>query len=156
MSASLESQLEQEIIADFQSDPLLSPYPIRQHGYSGRKAGNELYDSKESLVIITVSAIDDGSFFFGSGIHKMKVTIEIRANIKGDDINSSLIDSLANDIAGRLQGSSAFPLTGRELVFSNANIQVFGINLLPSSRSESGLERVWTINREFILSHVAS
>jgi|SRR5215469_860539 len=156
MSASLESQLEQEIIADFQSDPLLATYPIRQHGYSGRKAGNELYDSKESLIVITVSAVDEGSFYYGSGIHEVKVTIEIRANIKGDDINSSLIDSLANDVAGRLQGSSAFPLTGRELVFSNANIQVYGINLLPSSRSESGLERVWTINRKFVISHVAS
>ena len=153
--ASLASLLEQEIIVDFQADATLSQYVMRQHGYSLRKAGDDVYQEKESLVIITVTAVDDGSFFWGSGIHKMKVSIEVRVNPQADGFTGTLIDTLSNIISGRLQGSSAFALVGREIVFSSPNIQVYGINLLPDVRSESGIERIWTINREFIVAHVA-
>jgi len=157
MSASLSSLLEQEIIADFQTEPTLNQYVMRQHGYSLRKAGDDVYQEKENLVIITVTAVDDGSFYYGSGFHKIKISIEIRVNPQADGFTGTLIDTLANIVSGRLQGSSSVgALIGREIVFSSPLVQVGLINLLPDVRSESGIERTWIINREFVAAHVSS
>ncbi len=155
---SIESLLEDSVIADFQRDPLLQTQTIRKHDYGGAIGGDDLPLSEEDTSVIVVTATDRGEFKMGSGIRNMNVEVQIRVNGEADDFNGTLLDDLTEAVRYRLTPSSSVSgvLPGqREAIFSGPHLNVFGItNGDITQRIESGLERIRIVPAGFIASKV--
>lgn len=153
---SIESALEDSIIADFMRDPIVSAQIIRKHDYGLAIAGDQNPQDPEAPAVIIVTGMDRGEYKMGSGIRRMGVEVEVRVNGQADGFNGTLLDQLASAIKFRLMATPNVQATGRENTFSQNGIKVFGImNGEPTQRTESGLERIRTVSVEFIASQVA-
>ncbi len=155
---SIESLLEDSVIADFQRDPLLQTQTIRKHDYGGEIGGDDQALDAESTSVIVVTATDRGEFKMGSGIRNLNVEVQIRVNGEADNFNGTLLDDLAEVVRYRLTPSSSVSgvLPGqREAIFSGPHLKVFGIaNGDVTQRIESGLERIRIVPAGFIASKV--
>lgn len=155
----LETLVENAIIADFRGDALLNNYPIRNHDYGGTKTGDDLPTEQEAYQTITVTARDRGDHqVYGCGIRNVGIEVEIRVNGEADNFNGTLLDSLAEKVRDRLQPSVplGFITQGREISFSNSFVKVFAIeqnDLTP--RVDSGFERIRTVTATFIAAQLA-
>ncbi len=155
---SIESLLEDSVIADFQRDPLLQTQTIRKHDYGGEIGGDDQALDAEATSVIVVTATDRGEFKMGSGIRNLNVEVQIRVNGEADDFNGTLLDDLTEAVRYRLTPSSSVSgvLPGqREAIFSGPHLNVFGItNGDITQRIESGLERIRIVPAGFIASKV--
>src|SRR5215468_9628371 len=125
---SVEGLLEDSIIADLQRDPTLAMQPIRKHDYGGAIGGDDQFTNQESPSVIVVTATDRGEIKMGSGIHTLTVEVQIRVNGQADGFNGTLLDNLADLVRFRLMPSPMMAgAVGRENVFSNSNLKIFGI-----------------------------
>src|SRR6266478_1413927 len=102
---SIESLLEDAIIADFQRDPVLQVQPIRKHDYGRALAGDNLLTDQEETSVIVVTATDRGEFKMGSGIRNLAVEIQIRVNGDADNFDGTLLDTLTELVRSRLMPS---------------------------------------------------
>lgn len=155
---SIESSLEDSIIADFQRDPLLGQQLIHKHDYGGAIGGDNQPTDQEATAVIVVTAIDRGEFKMGSGIRNVSVEVQIRVNGEADNFSGTLLDDLASAVKFRLMPSPfvSGAITGRENTFSVNGLKVFGItNNEVTQRIESGLERIRIIPSTFIASQTS-
>lgn len=151
----LETLVENAIIADLLTVALLAQYPVRNRDYAGAKAGNDTFGEEEASAVITVTAKDNGEFKIGSGIKKVGVEVEVRVNaaIEGQEL---LPDQLSEQVDLRLQVSPAVANgLGREFVFSTPSLKVYGILSGATTRTDEGLERIRVIVRTFIAAKLA-
>lgn len=155
---SIESLLEDSVIADFQRDPLLQTQTIRKHDYGDAIAGDNQLLDPESTSVIVVTATDRGEFKMGSGIRNLNVEVQIRVNGEADNFNGTLLDDLTESVRFRLTPSpfASGVLQGqREAIFSGPHLNVLGItNGDITQRIESGLERIRIVPAGFIASKV--
>lgn len=152
---SLKKAVEDSVIADLNKDNVLRGLNIRAHDYPKSKAGDDAPLAEEQKSTLTVTADDQGEFHFGTGIHKIRVTVEIRANGAADQFSGTLLDDLDSRVNLRLQVSSPTldangNQIGRENAFSNSGLKVFGIQADPGTRTNQQLERIRTIGRVFV------
>ncbi len=150
---SIESLLEDSIIADFMRDPLLQTQTIRKHDYGGSIGGEEPPLNPEVFSVIIVSAIDRGEFKMGSGIRNLSVEVKIRVNGEADNFNGTLLDNLTDTVRFRLMPSVtvAGAISGREITFSTPHLRIYGIMQGDvTQRVEQGLERIRTVPATFI------
>ena len=155
---SIESLLEDSIIADLQRDPVLQQQLIHKHDYGGALGGDNQPTDVEADSVIVVTATDRGEFKMGSGIRNLSVEVQIRVNGEADNFNGTLLDDLTQRIRFRLMPSPtvAGAVSGRENPFSINGIKVFGIiNSDVTQRIESGLERIRMVPATFIAAQVA-
>ena len=155
---SIESLLEDSIIADFQRDPVLQTQPIRKHDYGRALAGDNLLTDEENTSVIIVTATDRGEKVMGSGIRNVGAEVQIRVNGDADNFNGTLLDTLTETVRFRLMPSpfTSGAITGRENALSTDRIKVFGIQQGEvTQRVESGLERIRTVPAMFIVSQVS-
>lgn len=154
---SIESLLEDSVIADFMRDPLLQTQTIRKHDYGGAIAGDDQLLDPEVPSVIVVTATDRGEFRMGSGIRNLNVEVQIRVNGTADNFDGTLLDNLTEAARARLQPkSNAFgALSGREALFSGPKLNVLGIlNGDITQRIESGLERIRIVPATFYAAQV--
>ena len=155
---SIESAVEDSIIADFQRDPTLSQQTIRKHDYGQAIAGDQNPLDLEDTSVIVVTATDRGEFKMGSGIRSIGVEIQIRVNGTADNFNGTLLDDLTDKVRLRLMPSPTVGISGngRENIFSSNGVKVFGITQGDiTQRIESGLERIRTVSAGFVASQIA-
>ncbi len=155
---STEDLLEDAVIADFQKDADLLLYPIHRHDYAGSKSGDDIAGQEESKATITVTARDNGEQGFGVGARRIVVEVEIRANLAADNGAFTLLSNLADKAATRLQPSTSIQgVTGRENNFSTDKVRVLGIEATPGfARTNQQLERIRTIQRQFVVVRIAA
>jgi len=152
---SIEGLLEDSIIADFQSDPVLQQQEIHKHDYAGALGGDNQATDQEVTSVIVVTATDRGEFKIGSGIRHLNVEVEVRVNGAADNFNGTLLDSLTEKVRLRLMPSpfASGVIPFREATFSNPAIKVFGItNQDATQRIDKDLERIRTVAAVFIAS----
>ncbi len=150
---SIESLLEDSIIADFQRDPVLQQQTIRKHDYGGMIGGDDQPMQPEATSVIVVTAMDRGEFKMGSGIRNLGVEVQIRVNGEADNFDGTLLDNLTQAVRFRLMPSPtvAGAISGRENTFSATGLHVYGItNPDATTRTEQGLERIRTVPATFI------
>ena len=155
---SIESSVEDSIIADFQRDPTLSQITIRKHDYGEAIAGDQNPLDLEVTSVIVVTAIDRGEFKMGSGIRNIQVEVQIRVNGTADNFGGTLLDNLTDKVRSRLMPSPTVGIngSGRENIFSSNGIKVFGITQGEiTQRTETGLERIRTVPAVFIAAQVS-
>jgi hypothetical protein len=155
---SIESLLEDSIIADFQRDPTLQQQLIHKHDYGGAIGGDNQATDQEATSVIIVTATDRGEFKFGSGIRIVAVEVKIRVNGDADNFDGTLLDTLTASVRSRFTPSPTVygVLNGRESIFSMNGIQVFGItNNEVTQRVEAGFERIRIVPATFIVSQVS-
>lgn len=149
----LSSHIEQAVINDLSRDDRIAQFNPRPHDYPGSKSGDTPPTAEPQKLTITVSAREI-SEFFGTGIKRVGVQVELRASKAADSAIGNLLDEIESAVSARLQPSYTAPLpggaTGRENAFSGAQHKVFGITAEGLTRTESGLERVRVVNRTFI------
>ncbi len=154
---SIESLLEDSIIADFQRDPVLQQQLIHKHDYGGAIAGDNQPMDLEAASVIIVTAIDRGEFKMGSGIRSLGVEVRIRVNGEADNFDGTLLDGLTETVRFRLMPSPNVwgAVAGREIPFSSPHLQIFGIMQGDATqRIEQGLERIRTVPATFIAAQV--
>jgi hypothetical protein len=150
---SIESLLEDSIIADFMRDPLLQTQTIRKHDYGGEIGGDDLPLSEEVNSVIIVTAIDRGEFKMGSGIRNLAVEVKIRVNGEADNFDGTLLDNLTDVVRFRLMPSPtvAGAISGREGTFSTPHLRIYGITQGEiTQRTDQRLERIRTVPATFI------
>ncbi len=150
---SIESLLEDSIIADFNRDPVLQTQTIRKHDYGGAIGGDNLPLQPEATSVIVVTAMDRGEFKMGSGIRNLGVEVQIRVNGEADNFDGTLLDNLTEAVRFRLMPSPNVwgAINGREIAFSSEHLKIYGItNQDSTTRTEQGLERIRTIPATFI------
>lgn len=154
---SIESAVEDAIISDFRQDSTLSQQTIRKHDYGAAIAGDQNPLDPEVPSVIVVTATDRGEFKMGSGIKNVGVEVQIRVNGEADNFNGTLLDDLTDKVRFRLMPSpTAYGAIGRENIFSQNGIKVFGITQGDiTQRVESGLERIRLVPATFIASQVS-
>ncbi len=154
---SIESLLEDSIIADFQRDPVLQQQTIRKHDYGGAIGGDDQPLSQEVQSVIIVTAIDRGEFKMGSGIRNLAVEVRIRVNGEADNFDGTLLDGLTETVRFRLMPSPNVwgAINGREVPFSSEHLKIYGItNTDATQRVEQGLERIRTVPATFIAAQI--
>ncbi len=154
---SIESLLEDSIIADFQRDPVLQQQLIHKHDYGGAIGGDNQPMDLEAASVIIVTAIDRGEFKMGSGIRNLGVEVRIRVNGEADNFDGTLLDGLTETVRFRLMPSPnvSGAISGREGTFSTAHLQIYGITQGDATqRIEQGLERIRTVPATFIAAQV--
>lgn len=154
---SIESLLEDSIIADFRRDPLLQTQTIRKHDYGKAIGGDDQPLDQEVTSVIVVTVTDRGEFKMGSGIRNLNVEVQIRVNGEADNFDGTLLDRLTEAVRFRLMPSPTADgaISGREGIFSGTNLKVFGImNGDVTQRIDSGLERIRTVPATFIASQI--
>lgn len=153
----IESAVEDAIIADFQRDPLLSQQTIRKHDYGEATAGDQNPLDLEVPSVIVVTGTDRGEFKMGSGIRSIGVEVQIRVNGQADGFTGTLLDQLTEAVRSRLMPSPTISgaISGRENIFSQNGLKILGIAQSDiTQRTESGLERIRTVPATFIASQV--
>ncbi len=154
---SIESLLEDSIIADFQRDPVLQQQTIRKHDYGGAIGGDNNPLDQEVQSVIIVTAIDRGEFKMGSGIRNLAVEVKIRVNGEADNWDGTLLDGLTETVRFRLMPSPNVwgAISGREIPFSSEHLKIYGItNQDATTRTEQGLERIRTVPATFIAAQI--
>lgn len=155
---SIEGKLEDSIISDLQRDPVLALQTIRKHDYGQAIGGDQNPIDPEVPSVLVVTATDRGEFKMGSGIKNLQVEVQIRVNGEADGFNGTLLDDLTDRVRFRLMPSPFMSgaISGRENVFSQNGIKVFGITQGEiTQRTESGLERIRTVPAIFIASQIS-
>ncbi len=150
---SIESLLEDSIIADFNRDPVLQTQFIRKHDYGGMIGGDDQPTQPEATSVIVVTAMDRGEFKMGSGIRNIGVEVQIRVNGEADNFDGTLLDNLTEVVRFRFMPSPNVwgAINGREVPFSSEHLKIYGItNPDATTRTEQGLERVRTVPATFI------
>lgn len=154
---SIESLLEDSVIADFRRDPLLQTQLIHKHDYGGAIGGDNQPLDTEATSVIVVTATDRGEFKMGSGIRALSLEVQIRVNGEADNFDGTLLDNLTDAVRFRLMPSptASGAISGREGVFSGPNLRIFGITTTDQTpRVEQGLEHIRIIPATFIASKV--
>ncbi len=155
---SIESLLEDSIIADFNRDPVLQTQTIRKHDYGGAIGGDDQPTQPESTSVIVVTATDRGEFKMGSGIRHLSVEVQIRVNGESDNFNGTLLDDLTDAVRFRLMPSPTVygTISARENTLSVNGLRIFGItNQDATQRTEQGLERIRTVPATFIAAKIS-
>ncbi len=154
---SIESLLEDSVIADLRRDPLLQTQTIRKHDYGGMIGGDDQPLNPEATSVIVVTATDRGEFKMGSGIRNLGLEVQIRVNGEADNFDGTLLDNLTEAVRFRLMPSPFMSgaISGRENIFSGPNLHIFGItNGDITQRIETGLERIRIVPAGFIAAKV--
>jgi hypothetical protein len=156
--------LETSIIADLVLDSIIAPYAPKRREQAGRVGGDDPGPGEAppaedpNPVTISVSAEDQGEFYAGSGIKKMQVTVEARANLKADGITEAIFDTLCEKIEDRLPTQVRTPafqerqagLAPLDQRLSNSSMKVYGCISGAVGRGERGFIRVRKIVRTII------
>src|SRR5215468_6082121 len=116
----LESLLEDSVIADLQRDSTLAQQVIRKHDYGGSITGDDQLTQQEGTSVIVVTATDRGEFKMGCGIRNVAMEVQIRVNGTADSFNGTLLDDLTDRVRFRLMPSPTVNANGRENVFSTS------------------------------------
>lgn len=152
----LTSLIETSVVSDLAQDSRIAQFPINVRGKTTAKSGDESPTAQPALLTTTVSA-REVSEFFGTGIKRVAVEVEIRTSLASDARpNSALLDEIESAVNARLQpsypvcNSSNVPITGRETDFSGPKHKVFGITADGIDRGQAGLEQWRTVKRMFI------
>jgi len=155
---SIESLLEDSIIADLQRDGTLAQQEIHKHDYGGAIGGDNQPTDVEASSVIVVTAIDRGEFKMGSGIRNLSVEVQIRVNGEADNFDGTLLDTLTEKVRLRLMPSptAAGVIPFRESFLSNRSLKIYGItNQDVTTRIEQGLERIRIVPAVFIAAQIS-
>ncbi len=150
---SIESLLEDSIIADFNRDPVLQTQTIRKHDYGGMIGGDDQPTQPEATSVIVVTAIDRGEKLIGSGIRNISIEVQIRVNGEADNFDGTLLDNLTDLVRRRLTPSPtvAGTIWNPANTFSVTGLNVYGVtNPDATTRTEQGLERIRMVPATFI------
>jgi hypothetical protein len=155
---SIESLVEDTIIADFQRDGTLAQHQIRKHDYGGAIGGDNQPLDQEATSVIVVTAVDRGEFKMGSGVRNVAVEVQIRVNGEADNFDGTLLDTLTELVRLRLMPSPTVSgvIPFRETFLSNGSLKVYGItNPDITQRIEVGLERIRIVPATFVVSQLS-
>jgi hypothetical protein len=154
---SITDLVEMAVIADLADEPELAAFLPKPRDNDTRLAGDDEPGEDEATLTLSVSAIDEGEFYRGSGIKRVALTVEIRHNAVAEEADRSQLDSVAELVDDRLQPSTAIEgVVGREAAFSSDVLKVFGIiATTPEPRENEDLIRIRRITRVFVAAQLA-
>ena len=153
----ITKRVEDAIIADLNLVEQLAALFPKPRDADTRLAGDDEPGDDEATLTLAVTAIDQGEFYRGSGIKRVRIDVELRHNALAEGSDNTQLEQAAGLVEDRLQPSTTIDgVVGREQAFSSEALKVFGIlSDIAEPRENEDLIRVRRLARVFIAAQLA-